>query len=323
MAMLRSTCATIAILTALIAMPMTAGAETKLTLASANLAIGHMTQRLAQDKGFFAAEGIKSEVFDFKGGGPAIQAVVGGGADMCICTGDHVIWLANNGIKARVLVAVTLFNSYGLVARADSPYTDLKSLKGQRIGITSSGSSTDNMIRFAIKKIGLDADKDFMLIGTGTTAAMEPAIATGAVGAGMLSTPDFQSFMYRGKDKYRVIEDFTVVPYPTSSYIVTEAWLKQNPDTARGVARAIVRALDLIHSDPDVVRADLKKTYPHFDDPFIEQMVKVAQTKISKDGRLSEVAWQSVNDIIISYDPTVKRVPYAEAWAPEYLPAKK
>ena len=315
--------ATAAILCALIATPMSARAETKITLASANLAIGHMTQRLAQSKGFFAAEGIKSEVFDFKGGGPAIQAVVGGGADMCICTGDHVIWLANNGIKARVLVAVTLFNSYGLVARADSPYTDLKSLKGQHIGITSSGSSTDNMIRFAIKKIGLDADKDFVLIGTGTTAAMEPAIATGAVGAGMLSTPDFQSFMYRGKDKYRVIEDFTVVPYPTSSYIVTEAWLKKNPDTARGVARAIVRALDLIHSDPDAVRADLKKTYPHFDDAFVEQMVKVAQTKISKDGRLSEVAWQSVNDIIVSYDPTVKPVPYADAGAPEYLPTAK
>jgi ABC-type nitrate/sulfonate/bicarbonate transport system substrate-binding protein len=104
---------------------------------------------------------------------------------------------------------------------------------------------------------------------------------------------------------------------------VTEAWLKKNPDTARGVARGIVRALQLIHSDPEAVRADLKNTYPQFDDPFLDQMVKEVQAKLSKDGKLDEVSWQSVNDIIVSYDPTVKPVPYADAAALEYLPTAK
>ena len=61
---------------------------------------------------------------------------------MCICTGDHVVLLADSGVKLRVLVSVAQFNSYALIVRADSPFTDLKSLKGQKIGITSSGSST-------------------------------------------------------------------------------------------------------------------------------------------------------------------------------------
>jgi ABC-type nitrate/sulfonate/bicarbonate transport system substrate-binding protein len=104
---------------------------------------------------------------------------------------------------------------------------------------------------------------------------------------------------------------------------VTEAWLKKNPDTARGVARGIVRALQLIHTDAAVVRADLKNTYPQFDDAFLDQMVKEVQAKLSKDGRLNEVSWQSVNDIIVSYDPSVKPVPYADAAALEYLPAAK
>src|SRR5437899_2268159 len=79
MAMRRLTCATAAILTVVSATSLPARAETKLTVSSANLSLGHMVQRLAQSKGYFAAEGIKTEVFDFKGGGPAIQALVGGG----------------------------------------------------------------------------------------------------------------------------------------------------------------------------------------------------------------------------------------------------
>jgi NitT/TauT family transport system substrate-binding protein len=319
--MMRHNYASAAILMVLFALIVPARAETKITIASANTSLGHITFRLAQSKGYFAAEGIKAELFNFKGGGPAIQAMVGGGADMCICTGDHVIFLANHGIKARILAGVTLFNSYGLVARADSPYTDLKSLKGQRIGITSSGSSTDNMIRFAIKKIGLDPDKDFVLIGAGTTAAMEPAIETGSVAAGMLTTPAMQAFIYSGKGKYRVVDDFTVVPYPTSSYLVMDDWLKKNPETARGFARAIVRALQLVHSDPDAVRADLKKAYPQYDDAFIDQVIKLTQDKLSTDGRLSKTAWQSVNDILTGYNPKIKPVPYADAAAPEFLPA--
>jgi NitT/TauT family transport system substrate-binding protein len=313
----------LAMLAVLACAPDAAYSETKVTIATANNAIGQMAYRLADSKGYFAAEGLKPEAFDFKGGGPAIQAVAGGGADMCICTGDHVIWLANHGIKTRILIAVTLYYSYGLVTRAASPFTDLKSLKGHSIGITSSGSSTDNMIRYAAKTIGLDADKDFTLIGAGTTAAMVPAIETGAVDAGMLTTPDFQSFMYRGKEKYRTVEDFTKVPYLTSSYVVTDDWLKKNPTTARGFARAVVRALELIHSDPDAVRGDLKQAYPQFDEPFTEQMVKLARRNLSNDGKLDETVWQSVNDILTKSDAELKPVPYADAVALEFLPTAK
>jgi len=109
----------------------------------------------------------------------------------------------------------------------------------------------------------------------------------------------------------------------TSSYIVTDAWLRKNPEVARGVARAAVRALELIHTDHEAVRADLAKTYPQFDQAFVEQIVKETQAKLSKDGRLNESSWQSVNDIITSFDPKVKPVPYSEAAALEFLPTAK
>jgi NitT/TauT family transport system substrate-binding protein len=319
--MVRTIRACAAILLFLVATQLSARAETKLVIASANTSIGHLAFRVAQSQGYFAAEGLKPEVFDFRGGGPAIQALAGGGADACLCSGDHVVWLANHGIKARVLVAITGYYSYGLVTRASSPYTDLKSLKGQSIGVTSSGSASDNMARYAVRKIGLNPDTDFTVIGAGTTSAMVPAIDTGAVAAGMVTTPDFQFLMYSNKDKYRTVEDFTVVPYLTNALVVTDDWLKKNPETARALARAAVRGLQLVHSDPAAVAADLKKTYPQFDDPFVADMVKLTQRNLSTDGKLTEVEWQSVNTIVTAFDPELKQVPLADASGAEFLPS--
>src|SRR5258706_15539559 len=102
------------------------------------------------------------------------------------------------------------------------------------------------------------------------------------------------------------------MPYPTSSYLVMESWLKSHEDTARRVARAVTRALQLIHSNPQAVRDDLHKTYPSFDDALVEEIANSTQVKLSKDGRLSEATWQSINDILTSYDPKLKAVPYGE-----------
>jgi NitT/TauT family transport system substrate-binding protein len=308
------------ILFTLVAALAPARAETIVNISSANLSLGHMAQRLAESRGYFKEEGLEPKTFDFKGGGPAIQAVAGGAADLCICTGDHVVLLGNNGIHLRVLVSVTQVNSYALIARADSPYTDLASLKGQPIGITSSGSSTDNVMRFAIGKLGMDADKDFTLLSTGTSSAMEPAIEAKQVAAGMLTTPDFTAFLHSAPGKYKIVQDFSTMPYPTSSYLVMDDWLKTHGDEARRIARAVTRALALIHNDENAVREDIHKTYPNFDESLVDEIAKMTQVKLTKDGKLGHETWQNINDILTGYDPKLKPLPYEYAAALEYLP---
>ena len=42
-----------------------------------------------------------------------------------ICAADHVLRLANRGLDARIIVGLDEHHSYALLARADSPYTDI------------------------------------------------------------------------------------------------------------------------------------------------------------------------------------------------------
>jgi NitT/TauT family transport system substrate-binding protein len=84
------------------------------------------------------------------------------------------------------------------MAKADSPYTDMKSLQGKRIGITSPGAFTDNTVRWEIKKAGLQAERDFQIIGAGGGASMRAAIETGQVDAGAVVTTEVADYLRTG-----------------------------------------------------------------------------------------------------------------------------
>ena len=137
-----------------LALPTQAIAETVLKFGVASVNEGLLPLRVANDQGFLKAEGITAEFLDFRGGGPTVQAFAGGSVDFCICAADHVLRLANRGLDARIIVGLDEHHSYALLAKVDSPYTDIKSLKGKSIGITSPGSFTDNTVRWAIKQAG-------------------------------------------------------------------------------------------------------------------------------------------------------------------------
>jgi NitT/TauT family transport system substrate-binding protein len=296
-----------------------AAAETKLVFAAAQSSIGSLAIFLAKDKGFFKAEGIDADIVDFKGGGPAVQGLAGGGAQFCICAADHVVRLRNRGLPARILTALTEFHGYGLLALADSPVTDIKSLKGQRIGITSPGSLSDNTLRFYIDQAGLNPNRDVEILGIGTGGAMGAAIDSKSVAAGMLTTPDVQAFLAK-PGKYKLVQDFRGLRYAALDLLVMESWMKAHDTETRGVAKAVVKAQGLIKSDPEAVRAGLHGMYPNFDDALLTEVAAEAQHALSIDGRLDRDGYKTMQDMLLKADPSLKPVAYEDVVALDYLP---
>ena len=91
---------------AMAAFTTTARAETTLRIASSQVSIASIPVVVAIQQKLFQAEGISAEIVDFDGGGPAVQALAGGGVDLCICAGDHAMRLASRGLGGAVLVAL-------------------------------------------------------------------------------------------------------------------------------------------------------------------------------------------------------------------------
>lgn len=287
------------------------GQETSLKIGAAQVSSGSLPVIVAAQEGLLKAEGLTYERFDFKGGGPAVQALASGSIDLCICAAEHAVRLQEKGLGGKVLVSLLDRHSYAMLSRADSPAKSLADLKGQKIGITSAGSLTDTTMRYAIRKLGLDPDTDFELIAVGRAGAQQAAIKAGVIAAGMFTTPDIQITLGESKD-FKIVEDFRTLAYPTNGLIVTDSWLDKNPATAAKVVRAIKGALEKIQNDPNVLANALKEMFPEVkSDEIVQQIIKdVTNGALSKDGVMPPESYAVLGDMLRTVEPDVKLTSY-------------
>ena len=294
-------------------------AQTTVRLASAQNSIGSLPIVLAQREGLFAAENLKIEIVDFKGGGPAVQALASGSVEACICAADHAVRLRSRGQGGLVLAALTEFHGYGLVTLASSPVTDIKSLQGKRIGITSAGSLTDNTLRYFLEEAGMNPDRDVEITGVGTGGPMRAAIETGAVAAGMLTTPDVQAAL-GDSGKFKLVQDYRDLQYPALGLLVVEKWVKGNDETARALARAVVKAEGLVRTNKPAVDAALAEMYPAVDPKLRGVLAEEAPKLLSADGHMAPAGYALMQRMLKVSDPAMVAVPYEQISASALLP---
>ncbi len=104
----------------------------------------YLPTTLAQQLGFYEAEGLHVKLESFPGGAKSLQALLGGSADVVSGFYDHTLQMAAEG---RRLKAFALMLHYPGMAVVVSPQKSgaihrLEDLKGAVVGVTAPGSST-------------------------------------------------------------------------------------------------------------------------------------------------------------------------------------
>jgi NitT/TauT family transport system substrate-binding protein len=246
------------------------GGSTSDTGTHVRIAIGGQTQMiylattLAQELGFYAAEGLSVELQDFEGGAKALQALVGGSADVVSGFYDHTIQMAAEG---RPLVAfVTMLRYPGMVLvtspQAAARVADVAALQGGIVGVTTPGSSSHMFTTFLLNRQQVAPEAvSVTAIGAGATALA--AVERGRVDAGWMADPTF-TIVQRRNPSARVLVDlrdeagtmraFGTGSYPAAVLYAQGGWLNANRDTAARLARAIVATLRWLrsHSEEEI-----------------------------------------------------------------------
>ena len=295
-----------------------AAAQTKITGGVASFNEELLPIYAAIEKGYFKAAGLDVEMQNFKGGGPAAQAMVAGSVDLCFCAADHVMRLRARRQPAIALVGLDGFHSYALIAKAGSPYTNLESLKGKKIGITSPGSLTDNTIRYSIKQLGLSPERDFEIVSAGTGATMRAALDSGGIDAGMLVTTDAADALSK-PGAFKTVVDYRTLPYPSFAALALVSWVKDHRAAAAAFDEAVVKAMDDLKQDPDFAAAVLQKMYPTLPHDVVVASAKSEVSRMPKDGVVSPESVKTLNDIVLATDDSLKAVTPAEVYDPSLL----
>lgn len=307
-----------------LALPLMLGALTTGALAQERVVFGtpgalsdnSLAVKIAIDKGFYKERGIDAEIVNFKGGAPSIQALVGSGIQYAIAAPEHVSRLKSRGVDAHVAFALQGTHTYALLVPDASPVKSFADLKGKRVGITSAGSLTENLIRLEAHETGLSVGTDIEVLGVGVGAAQKAALDTKRIDAGMFGNLDALRLEGNG---YRVAQDWRKVEIPGLALLALDSYVKDNPKIAQAVVEATLKAQKLVISDHAVAIAALKEIYPELSDDVAAKVADGLSRSLVESGRFSEASYDRLQQDLAIIDPDLKKVDYATANPGTYL----
>jgi len=280
---------------------------------------GFLPLYTAIEKGYFEQEGLKVEVSTFNGGGAAGQAFVAGSIDMCLCSFDHVLKLQAKGQDAVAIGGIEEYNAYALVTKsADDAAKGVAGLRGKKIGITSPGSATDIVVRYELKRAGIDV-KDVTLVSMGSASAMKAGLEHGQIDAGMVIGGTLVDMLSQGG--WHPIVDFRKQRYPLEVASAARAWLKENGDVARRFLKALVQAEAVLQKDPQTAYEITKTMFPKVEDKIVRGIAEAAIPRLSPDGSIDRAGVQAITDQQVFAGTIPKAIPYENLVDLSFLPA--
>jgi len=225
-----------------------------LTIATASLGITYLPLVLADRLGYFKEEGLTVEIAAFSGGSKALEALLGGSADIVSGAYSNTLTMAAKG--QRLVDFVAQIDCPGWVlgvskAKAAS-FKSLSDLKGMKIGVSAPGSSTHMATNYILTKNGVKPD-EVSIIGVGTSAGAVAAMKAGSIDA-IINNDPVATMLLSGDDVINVAEmrnkeasaKIFGGPYPEASLYSTADFVAKNPKTIQAATNAIVRALHWI-----------------------------------------------------------------------------
>ncbi|MBO9356925.1 transporter substrate-binding domain-containing protein [Bordetella petrii] len=212
--------------------------------------IYYLPLTIAEVKGFFKDEGLDLTIADFAGGSKALQAVVGGSADVVSGAFEHTLHMQSKGQFYRAFVLQGRAPMIGVgVSKKNMPdYKGPADLKGKKIGVTAPGSSTNMVVSFFLAKHGL-SDSDVSIIGVGAGAGAVTALRSGQIDA-ISNTDPVVSMLAMPGDIEVIVDTRTLKDtqeifggnMPAGSLYAPQAFIDANPNTVQALTNAIVRA---------------------------------------------------------------------------------
>lgn len=271
---------------------------------------------IAEQLGYFKAEGLEVKIVDFAGGSQALRALIGGSADVVSGAFEHTVNMQTKGQRLRAIVLMGRAPQIvlGINPKTMPGYKSVADLKGRKIGVTAPGSSTNVMANFVLAKAGLKPS-DVSIIGVGAGNGAVAAMRTGQVDA-MSNLDPVISLLTRSND-LKIISDTRIVaeadrvfggPMPAACLYVPQAFVDKHPRTAQALATAIVRANQWIQKAGagDIIKT-VPETYLLGDRAVYIDAFLAAKGALSPDGLFPDKGPDTAFRALASIDPEVAK----------------
>ncbi len=251
--------------------------------------------------GFYKEEGVDVAISQVAGASKILEAVVGGSADVGGGVYEQTIQMAAEGKSIVAFISLLKSPNFAIVATRVKTWADLR---GKTVGVSSVGSPSQFYLTYLLRGAGVNpSEVSTATVGMGATAVA--ALEHGQVDAAVLFGSAIPAFLARKPDAVILADTrtpeglraaFQVDDYPASCLLARKEWLDANPESAKKMARAVLRSLAWIreHSAEEVL-----VRVPSAGNAEAElAAIRLAQPMYSVDGRINKDSAEAVRAIM-------------------------
>jgi NitT/TauT family transport system substrate-binding protein len=222
---------------------------------------------VTKEAGYFANEGLDVELVRVGGSTRMVAAMLGGSAPIIQAGASAALAATAAGSDVVIIAACGTVSPFRLMARPEIKQPS--DLKGKKAGITTFGSTSDQVLRIALKDFNLEPNKDVAVLSFGAQPEVFAALQSGAVHVGSLSYPLYPRAAKLGM---RELFNFADVGFEdvNGAVITTRTFLNQQRDTVTRFMRAFIRGMHRYRTDKEFTKKVLAKYGKLNDDEILE-----------------------------------------------------
>jgi len=232
---------------------------------------GTLPLMVAQDFGFFGAEGLDVKIVLIRGGPTAMAALVGGGVDYTLVAGVAAVRAIAQNAPMQIISGLQPYMDYTLLGAKN--IRSVNDLKGKVVGVTGPGGIAEFAAVEGLAKKGLVRDRDYkILYGVGNSPSRAQALESGKIQASPFS---FLERLELEKKGFPTLFDIgSAIPgFPFVVIVTSKQKIENDPDEIVGVLRAIQHGLDFLKRNREKVADGIIKKNKFGDPSTVRQVI--------------------------------------------------
>ncbi len=269
-----------------------AGAQTKkIAVAYSAISATQAALWFTKEAGVFARHGLDAHLTYVASGTKVLQAMLAG--EFAIATaGNAAILAALAGGQVVFIGGVVNVPAFYLLVRPE--IKRIEDLRGKVLGVTRFGASTDFALRAALRRWGLEPEKDVAILQLGGQPELLAAMLGGAIQGAPVTAP---TDMRGRKAGFVVLTDLSKsgLAYPTIGLVSSRPFIARQPDVVRNFLQAYTEGTQRFFREKDLAMRVIAQ-YTRTQDPELLEAAYAYATQFVE--RIPRPPYQGVQAVL-------------------------
>ena len=231
-------------------------AQERLRLAWAGFSPTNSPIWVIEDRKLMQKQGVEPEIIAISASPTVLQALLANEIDAASISVTTLTSSRLQGADTVMMVGVVPTFVDHIVSLGN--ITAVEQLKGKTAGVNRLGSTSDLGLRLALRKLGIDPDKDVKIVPTGGTAERFAALSKGITQFTIIPEPFLTQAEKLGFRNLYNITDLKI-PFWWNGILSREAIIRTKRPLMLKLTRAMIEAIHIIKTEKEYAKALIKK----------------------------------------------------------------